>query len=137
MHLPLVLLSVYQCAYRNPKDAIRSQVDTLLRGVTRVLTAQGRYVQISFGQPHFRKRNYFVRDTYGWSVTHQTFGSGLGYFCYTMKKGTPLPDDIDDEPSPSSSSSTTTSESDAKSNITASATTSVTAVTTATATALS
>ena len=70
-----------------------------------VLKPHGVYIQISFGQPHFRKKNYFCRDEYGWTVTHTVFGArcgafagvfsrvchfagdGFGYFFYVMRKG--------------------------------------------------
>jgi hypothetical protein len=95
----------------------------------RVLVPEGKYVQISFGQPHFRKRNYFANDKYGWTVTDQTFGAGFGYFLYTMKKGTPLPDNIDDDintnndAAPATATATSASGEENKSNNTPTTTT--------------
>lgn len=73
-----------------------------------MLKPGGVYVQISFGQPHFRIRNYFGHEKYGWTVAHSVFGAcrvlvrrlcvpqhdcccrgagtGFGYFFYTMHK---------------------------------------------------
>lgn len=57
--------------------------------VSRVLRPHGRFISITFAQPHFRKRHY-AQPAYGWSVQHTTYGSGFHYFLYTMRKGEEL-----------------------------------------------
>ncbi|XP_053167625.1 EEF1A lysine methyltransferase 4 isoform X2 [Hemicordylus capensis] len=61
-------------------------LDQVLREVSRVLKPGGRFISITFAQPHFRKRHY-AQPAYGWSVHHVTYGSGFHYFLYVMRKG--------------------------------------------------
>ncbi|XP_025030650.1 EEF1A lysine methyltransferase 4-like [Python bivittatus] len=53
--------------------------------VTRVLQPGGRFISITFAQPHFRKRHYAQR-AYNWSIRHTSYGSDFHYFLYVMKK---------------------------------------------------
>ena len=55
--------------------------------VDRVLKPDGIFIQISFGQPHFR-RKLFERDIYNWDVEVQTIqpGQGFHFFLYICKK---------------------------------------------------
>lgn len=57
--------------------------------VSRVLRPGGRFVSISFAQPHFRKPHY-AQPAYGWSLRHETYGTAFHYFLYTMVKGQAL-----------------------------------------------
>jgi ubiquinone/menaquinone biosynthesis C-methylase UbiE len=70
----------------HPEDELKTEVGKYLDCVSRVLSPNGMYLQISFGQPHFRKM--FLQDSnkYGWEFTYKTFGDGLGYFLYIMHK---------------------------------------------------
>ncbi|XP_062409946.1 EEF1A lysine methyltransferase 4 isoform X2 [Sardina pilchardus] len=61
----------------------------ILKEVSRVLKPGGRFVSVTFAQPHFRKRLY-ARAEYGWSVQHQTYGEGFHYFLYVLTKGAEL-----------------------------------------------
>ncbi|EMP27496.1 Endothelin-converting enzyme 2 [Chelonia mydas] len=55
------------------------------RKVSRVLRPGGRFISITFAQPHFRKRH-----SYGWSLRHSTYGTDFHYFLYVMCKGQEL-----------------------------------------------
>ncbi|XP_062337844.1 EEF1A lysine methyltransferase 4 [Osmerus eperlanus] len=57
--------------------------------VSRVLKPGGRFLSITFAQPHFRKRLY-ARRCFGWSVHHHTYGEGFHYFLYVLTKGEEL-----------------------------------------------
>ncbi|XP_066288314.1 EEF1A lysine methyltransferase 4-like [Branchiostoma lanceolatum] len=46
----------------------------------------GRFISISFAQPHFRTPLY-VNDAYGWSVRTDKFGDCFHFFFYTMEHG--------------------------------------------------
>ncbi|KAL8188122.1 UNVERIFIED_CONTAM: EEF1A lysine methyltransferase 4 [Gekko kuhli] len=62
--------------------------------VSRVLQPRGRFISVTFAQPHFRKRHY-AQPAYGWSTRHVTYGSGFHYFLYVMQKGEGLsPSDL-------------------------------------------
>lgn len=60
--------------------------DRMCRTVSRVLVPGGKFVQISFAQPHFRKRYLYafaetmepgsVVAPYDWTVEHRSFGAG-------------------------------------------------------------
>lgn len=71
----------------NPKPETVSKVNAMLKGVHRVLTPEGIFISISFGQPHFR-RPLFEAAGFTWSMQWNTFGDGFHYFFYTLKKGT-------------------------------------------------
>ncbi|XP_019628085.1 PREDICTED: endothelin-converting enzyme 2-like [Branchiostoma belcheri] len=60
--------------------------DQVLQEVSRVLCPGGRFISISFAQPHFRTPLY-ADDKYGWSVRTDKFGDGFHYFFYTMERG--------------------------------------------------
>ncbi|KAG8136251.1 hypothetical protein E2320_009214 [Naja naja] len=57
-----------------------------LWNVARVLQPRGRFISITFAQPHFRKRHYAQR-AYNWSIQHISYGRDFHYFLYVMKKG--------------------------------------------------
>jgi EEF1A lysine methyltransferase 4 len=69
----------------DPAEHVKLEVDRMCKGISRVLTEAGIFVQISFAQSHFR-RKYVAKEEYGWTFKSQQFGSGLGYFFYTMRK---------------------------------------------------
>ncbi|XP_066477660.1 EEF1A lysine methyltransferase 4 [Tiliqua scincoides] len=72
----------------------RVLLDQVLTEVSRVLRPEGKFISITFAQPHFRKRHY-AQPVYGWSVRHVTYGSGFHYFLYVMRKGEELsPSDL-------------------------------------------
>ncbi|MGH0175052.1 UNVERIFIED_CONTAM: hypothetical protein FKN15_069535 [Acipenser sinensis] len=51
--------------------------------VSRVLQPGGRFISITFTQPHFRKQQY-AREEFCWSARHDAYGSGFHYFLYVM-----------------------------------------------------
>ncbi|NWX94647.1 EFMT4 methyltransferase, partial [Nothoprocta pentlandii] len=58
----------------------------VLAEVSRVLRPGGRFVSISFAQPHFRKPHY-AQEAFGWSLRHAPYGDAFHYFLYVMRKG--------------------------------------------------
>uniref|UniRef100_UPI00398E57E4 EEF1A lysine methyltransferase 4 n=1 Tax=Pristiophorus japonicus TaxID=55135 RepID=UPI00398E57E4 len=61
-------------------------IDQVSKEISRVLRKGGRFISITFAQPHFRKQLYAKRE-YRWSIKHQTYGSDFHYHFYTMTKG--------------------------------------------------
>ncbi|KAM4605282.1 EEF1A lysine methyltransferase 4 [Polymixia lowei] len=57
--------------------------------ISRVLKPGGRFLSVTFSQPHFRKRLY-ARCEYNWSIKHHTYGDGFHYFLYVLTKGEEL-----------------------------------------------
>lgn len=57
--------------------------------VSRVLKPSGRFISVTFAQPHFRKRLY-ARAEYDWSIQQHTYGQGFHYFLYVLTKGEEL-----------------------------------------------
>lgn len=55
--------------------------------IERVLKSGGYFLQITFGQPHFR-RKLFERDVYNWDVSVETIqpDGGFHFFVYVCKK---------------------------------------------------
>lgn len=61
----------------------------LIFQVSRILKKEGRFISITFSQPHFRKP-FLAKSQYGWSVSSCTFGDSFHFFFYVMKKGQQL-----------------------------------------------
>lgn len=69
-------------------------IDQVLREISRVLKPGGRFLSVTFAQPHFRKRLY-ARHDYCWSVRTRSYGDGFQYFLYVLTKGEELsPEDV-------------------------------------------
>ncbi|XP_055766792.1 EEF1A lysine methyltransferase 4 [Salvelinus fontinalis] len=64
-------------------------IDQVLREISRVLKPGGRFLSVTFAQPHFRKRLY-ARHDYCWSVRTRSYGDGFQYFLYVLTKGEEL-----------------------------------------------
>ncbi|XP_045549578.1 endothelin converting enzyme 2a isoform X1 [Salmo salar] len=64
-------------------------IDQVLREISRVLKPGGRFLSVTFAQPHFRKRLY-ARHDYCWSVRTHSYGDGFQYFLYVLTKGEEL-----------------------------------------------
>ncbi|KAG8222812.1 hypothetical protein J437_LFUL005018 [Ladona fulva] len=64
-------------------------IDTILTQVSRILTRNGRFISVTFTQPHFRLPMY-VKEKYEWDVEQLTFGDCVQYFFYICTKGKPL-----------------------------------------------
>lgn len=56
-----------------------------LQVLCRVLR-QGKFISITFAQPHFRKP-FFLDKSFTWSLDCQSFGETFHYFVYTLEKG--------------------------------------------------
>ena len=54
--------------------------------ISRRLKSGGRFISITFTQPHFRKPLY-ARHEYNWSIKTLKFGKFFEYFYYVMTKG--------------------------------------------------
>ncbi|GJR45830.1 hypothetical protein Tco_1313933, partial [Tanacetum coccineum] len=57
----------------------------LLQGVQWVLKPNGIFIPIVSGQPHF-KHPLFNAPEFTWLVEYSTFGDGISYFFYILKK---------------------------------------------------
>ncbi|CAN7984806.1 unnamed protein product [Ixodes hexagonus] len=73
----------------NLSEETHLKVDLVLREVSRVLRDGGRFISITFAQPHFRGPLYANPD-FGWSLETYEFGEGFHYFYYLMTKGRTL-----------------------------------------------
>lgn len=71
----------------DPRPETKELVSAMLEGVHRILSQNGVFISISFGQPHFR-RCVFEDDKYSWSMKWNTFGDSFHYFFYILRKGT-------------------------------------------------
>ena len=67
----------------NPDESVRSMIHQLCTDIIRILVPNGKLIQMSFQQPHFR-RLFVTRQE--WEVSNTTFGGGFGYFFYVLKK---------------------------------------------------
>ncbi|KAK3513296.1 hypothetical protein QTP70_009786 [Hemibagrus guttatus] len=64
------------------------------QAISRVLKPGGRFVSVTFAQPHFRKKLY-ARQEYSWSINHYHYGDSFHYFLYVLTKGEELsPEDV-------------------------------------------
>ncbi|KDO35701.1 hypothetical protein SPRG_18855 [Saprolegnia parasitica CBS 223.65] len=77
----------------SPAEHLLAQAHDMCTGVQKVLTPTGLFIQISFGQPHFRKRFLLgdapqadVSTAYGWTYKYHNIPIGLGYFFFVMQK---------------------------------------------------
>ena len=68
-------------------DDVYETSATYFREVSRVLKPGGIFIQISFGQPHFRRR-LFERDEFNWTVNVQTLEPkrSFHFFVYECRK---------------------------------------------------
>ena len=58
----------------NISEELGAKVDLMLTGVSRVLKPGGKYIYITFGQPHFRKP-LMLKEKYGWTFQQETIGT--------------------------------------------------------------
>ncbi|GAM24960.1 hypothetical protein SAMD00019534_081350 [Acytostelium subglobosum LB1] len=68
----------------NPKESVLADVKAEVDEALRVLKVGGKFVIISFGQPHFRKQ-YIKREQWE-DIKVSTIGDFFGYFIYEMTK---------------------------------------------------
>jgi len=63
-------------------DETQARLDKVLQGICQALKPKGKFISITFAQPHFRKKFY---ENY-WSICEQqTFGHGFHFYFYTMR----------------------------------------------------
>lgn len=70
----------------DPSPEVKERAQKTLSNVFRVLKRGGVFVQVSFDQPHFRKKLLVNDDLYAWTLSQRNIDHGLGYFMYVMKK---------------------------------------------------
>jgi ubiquinone/menaquinone biosynthesis C-methylase UbiE len=69
----------------NVSEDLAAKIDAMLTGVSRILKPGGKYIYITFGQPHFRKP-LMLKDKYGWTFQQETIGDCFHYFIYVLTK---------------------------------------------------
>ena len=70
----------------NPTEEVQERGKRVVDNVYRVLKPDGLFIQISFDQPHFRKK-FIMPERIQWADFKQkTIDKGLGFFMYIMKK---------------------------------------------------
>uniref|UniRef100_A0A2R5LBB5 EEF1A lysine methyltransferase 4 n=1 Tax=Ornithodoros turicata TaxID=34597 RepID=A0A2R5LBB5_9ACAR len=77
----------------NVSESAKTLVHTVLTEVSRVLRHGGRFISITFAQPHFRGPMY-ISQVLNWSLQTFNFGTTFHYFFYLMKKGETAEDDV-------------------------------------------
>ena len=71
----------------HPNPTTRHSTHLLLSSISSLLPPHGRYIQVSFAQPHFRLR-YLTRSAYRWRIAWQRIGDGVtAVYVYTCTKG--------------------------------------------------
>lgn len=58
----------------DPSEDLVLKIDTMLSEVVRVLKPGGKYIYVTFGQPHFRKP-FLLKEKYGWTLQQETIGT--------------------------------------------------------------
>ncbi|XP_071479197.1 EEF1A lysine methyltransferase 4-like [Diadema antillarum] len=64
-------------------------METTLAKVSQVLKPTGRFISITFSQPHFR-RPLFAKSGLNWSIELTLLGEDFHFFFFAMRKGEPL-----------------------------------------------
>jgi ubiquinone/menaquinone biosynthesis C-methylase UbiE len=67
-----------------PSQDVVEQVKLEVDEVVRVLKPGGKFIYITFGQPHFRRRH--LERPGVWDVHVQAIGDAFHYFVYSMTK---------------------------------------------------
>lgn len=74
----------------NPTEELKEKIDLILTQISQCLrNDNGRFISISFQQPHFR-RPFLAKSKYQWSIEIHSVSSGdesVEYFVYVMTKG--------------------------------------------------
>ena len=76
-----------------PSDELKERIDVILMEISRCLRSDaGRFLSISFQQPHFR-RPFLAKSKYRWSIEVHSVSDrheSMEYFVYVMTKGQPM-----------------------------------------------
>lgn len=67
-------------------DEAEAMINNVLTQVSNLLKPSGRFISITFAQPHFRLP-FYAQSKYCWNTTMKTIGSNFHYFFYVMIKG--------------------------------------------------
>jgi len=67
------------------EESLAINIDKMLSEINRVLTDNGVYIYITFGQPHFRKP-LIQKEKYQWDLHVETIGEFFHYFIYIVTK---------------------------------------------------
>ena len=74
----------------NPSNELCERIDSILMKISQCLRFDhGRFISISFQQPHFRRR-FLAKEKYQWSIQVHSITDGnesVEYFIYVMTKG--------------------------------------------------
>ncbi|KAF0700439.1 Aste57867_9023 [Aphanomyces stellatus] len=77
----------------SPAEHLLASGHEMCAGIQSILVTTGLFIQISFGQPHFRKRFLLgdapdgnVSTQYGWTYKYHNIDIGLGYYFYVLQK---------------------------------------------------
>jgi len=74
----------------NPSEELKEKIDLILTQISQCLRSDyGRFISISFQQPHFR-RPFLAKEKYQWSIQVHSVSDGnesMEYFVYVMTKG--------------------------------------------------
>lgn len=62
-------------------EDVSRNMEQVLQGISAVLKPNGKFLSITFAQPHFRRKFY---DKFWRTCKVDTFGTGFHYFFYTM-----------------------------------------------------
>ncbi|KXJ26006.1 EEF1A lysine methyltransferase 4 [Exaiptasia diaphana] len=73
----------------NPSKEARDCMNCVLSQVSHILKDGGRFISVTFSQPHFRKP-FLAKSEYNWSIRMHTFGDSFHFFFYVMEKGKEL-----------------------------------------------
>ena len=74
----------------NPSEELKERIDGILTEISRCLRNEaGRFISISFQQPHFRRR-FLAKKKYRWSIDVHSVSDrheSVEYFVYVMTRG--------------------------------------------------
>jgi hypothetical protein len=80
----------------NPSEELKDKIDVILTQISQCLQSDhGRFISISFQQPHFR-RPFLAKQKYQWSIQVHSVSDGnesVEYFVYVMTKGQTMNED--------------------------------------------
>ncbi|KAL5014587.1 hypothetical protein ScPMuIL_008857 [Solemya velum] len=67
-------------------ETAENQIEQILYKVSSLLKNNGKFISVTFCQPHFR-RPVYAKSAFQWRVCQQQFGETFHYFYYTATKG--------------------------------------------------
>jgi len=69
----------------DPEPELMAEIKKYVDEVYRVLKPNGKFIYITFGQPHFRKRHFDLENK-NWTLETKTIGDSFHYFVYILTK---------------------------------------------------